>query len=184
MNKQRWQLWAVAAAFFGPFLIAVWLYFSGQSVQLGANHGFLLEPIINLKDEAAESPLHEANPEQWLFVYANIGDCDDGCRTALYKARQSRTMLGREMDRVTRVFLHGESLPDTLWLAEEHAELVLVPDVELGQLLITKKPEAVPAGGFFLIDPLGNLVLYFPPGIEPRDMVGDIKRLLKLSQIG
>ena len=34
------------------------------------------------------------------------------------------------------------------------------------------------------MDPLGNLVMYFEPETDPRDMVEDIKRLLKLSRIG
>ena len=46
------------------------------------------------------------------------------------------------------------------------------------------RPEALPAGGFYLVDPLGNLVLYFEPGMNPKDMVADIKRLLRISQIG
>ena len=40
------------------------------------------------------------------------------------------------------------------------------------------------AGGCYLIDPLGNLVMYFLPGLNPKDMVADIKHLLKLSHIG
>ena len=39
-------------------------------------------------------------------------------------------------------------------------------------------------GGYYLVDPHGNLVMYFGPDIDPRDMVDDIKRLLKLSRIG
>ncbi len=93
-------------------------------------------------------------------------------------------MLGKEMDRVERVFLHGEQAPDTLLLAEEHKGLVTLQDSALRNVLDNKKPESLPAGGFYLIDPHGNLVLYFSPGIEPRDMVDDIKRLLKLSRIG
>jgi len=34
------------------------------------------------------------------------------------------------------------------------------------------------------MDPLGNLVMYFVPDVDPSDMVGDIKHLLKLSRIG
>ena len=51
-------------------------------------------------------------------------------------------------------------------------------------VLDNKKPDALEAGGYYLIDPHGNLVLYFSPDIDPRDMVDDIKRLLKLSRIG
>jgi hypothetical protein len=42
----------------------------------------------------------------------------------------------------------------------------------------------LPAGGYYLVDPLGNLVMYFRPDLDPSDMVDDIKHLLRLSRIG
>ena len=93
-------------------------------------------------------------------------------------------MLGREMDRLDRLFLHGSSEPDTLFLEQEHEDLVRLYDVGLAGALIRKTPREAVKGGFYLIDPIGNLVLYFPPDINPKDMVADIKRLLKISQIG
>jgi len=98
--------------------------------------------------------------------------------------RQSRLMLGREMDRVKRVFLHGDSPPDTVFLTEEHQGLITIEDGSLNGLLKKKRPTELPAGAYFLIDQLGNLVMYFRPDIEPSDMVDNIKRLLRLSRIG
>ena len=180
----RLQFLLIAAVFFGPLLLAAWLYYQGDAVQPTGktNHGTLLEPIVNLNDLAPDSAVLE--PANWLLLYANAGSCNDECRTALHTLRQSRLMLGREMDRVTRVFLHGESLPDTLFLAEEHKGLNTAKDAELIDILDNKKPELLPAGGYYLIDPLGNLVMYFSPELEPGDMVDDVKRLLKLSHIG
>lgn len=174
----------IALAFFGPMAIAVYMYYSGQDVELGANNGALLEPIVNLVDTLPESELAETAPGKWRLVYANEAACDEACRDALYTTRQSRKMLGREMDRVERIFLHGDSAPDTLFINQEHAGLVTFQDGELVRVLENKRPEALPAGGFYLVDPLGNLVLYFEPGINPKDMVADIKRLLRISQIG
>ena len=57
-------------------------------------------------------------------------------------------------------------------------------DDQLLALLNKKKPQELAAGGYFLMDPLGNLVMYFAPDIAPINMVGDIKHLLKLSRIG
>jgi hypothetical protein len=93
-------------------------------------------------------------------------------------------MLGKEMDRVRRIFLHGESLPDTVFLAAEHQGLISLSDNDLSKLLNQKKPSELAAGGYYLIDPHGNLVMYFHPGIRPGDMIDDIKRLLRLSRIG
>jgi hypothetical protein len=93
-------------------------------------------------------------------------------------------MLGREMDRLVRVFLHGDTAPDTVLLADENGGLVVINDGALRVLLDKKKPAALEAGGYYLIDPLGNLVIYFRPDIDPSAMVEDIKHLLELSRIG
>lgn len=182
----RLQLLLIALVFIGPLILAAWLYFGGTALQPEGrtNHGELLEPIVNIRDAVPESPLHEHNDGHWLLVYPNEGVCDAACEFSLYTVRQSRLMLGKEMDRLGRVFLHGESLPDTVYLAEEHQGLVALSDSRINALLNNKRPKAVSAGGYYLVDPLGNLVMYFPPEIEPSDMVEDIKHLLKFSRIG
>lgn len=182
----RLQLLLIALVFIGPLILAVWLYFGGSALQPEGrtNHGELLEPIVNIRDAVPESPLHEHNDGHWLLVYPNEGVCDAACEFSLYTVRQSRLMLGKEMDRLGRVFLHGESLPDTVYLADEHEGLIALSDRRINTLLNNKRPKAVSAGGYYLVDPLGNLVMYFPPEIEPSDMVEDIKHLLKFSRIG
>jgi hypothetical protein len=120
----------------------------------------------------------------WVLIYTNSGGCAEDCKHALITLRQSRLMLGKEMERLKRVFLHGASTPDTVFLADEHAGLISLRDDSLLSLLNNKKPETLSAGGYFLMDPLGNLVMYFEPETDPSDMVEDLKRLLKLSRIG
>lgn len=180
----RLRFLLIAAVFFGPLLGAAWLYYKGGELQPDerANHGALLEPIINLHDTVPGVTALENR--SWLLLYANDGTCSEDCRTALYTQRQSRLMLGKEMDRVERVFLHGDEAPDTLLITDEHKGLITLQDAVLATVLDNKKPGELATGGFYLIDPHGNLVLYFSPDVDPRDMVDDIKRLLKLSRIG
>ena len=180
------QLLLIAAVFLGPLIIATWLYFGGTSMQPAArsNHGTLLEPIVNLGEVLPDSKIGALGPGHWRLLFADLETCGERCRQSLYTLRQSRLMLGREMDRVVRVFLHGETPPDTLFLAEVHEGLMTAEDTALHTVLSNKKPDALPAGGYYLIDPLGNLVMYFEPDIDPGDMVDDIKHLLRLSQIG
>ena len=184
--KGRLQLVLLALVFFGPLVAAAWMYYAGQfaAPEGRSNHGTLLEPIVSLSDAGPGSPLLGRSEAGWVLLYANPAECDDACRQALYTTRQARTMLGREMDRVVRVFLHGQSAPDTVFLAAEHEGLITLADASLAALLESKRPAQLPAGGYFLIDPLGNLVMYFEPDINPRDMVDDIKHLLRLSRIG
>jgi len=182
----RLQLLLVAAVFLGPLLFAAWMYYGGDSVQPEGrtNHGALLEPIANLADELPGSAIHPHYQQSWVLLYSYDTACDTACRDGLYKLRQSRLMLGKEMDRLTRVFLHGNTPPDTVFLAEEHAGLVTIEDGRLTRLLVNKKPADLPANGYYLIDPLGNLVMYFRADLDPSEMVDDVKRLLKLSRIG
>lgn len=183
-TRGRVQFMLIALVFFGPLLFAAWLYYQGGALQPTekANHGALLEPIVNLGDEVADSDI--LGKRSWLLVYANDSTCDEACERALYTLRQSRLMLGKEMDRLERVFLHGEQAPDNLLAAEEHRGLITLQDEPLQLVLENKKPGALAGGGYYLVDPHGNLVMYFDPEIDPREMVDDIKRLLKLSRIG
>ncbi len=185
-GKGRLQLLLIAAVFLGPLALAAWLYFAepGLTPEARTNHGALLQPIVNLPEAVPGSPLHASNDGNWVLLHANLGECDEDCEFSLYTLRQSRRMLGREMDRLVRVFLHGDSAPDTVLLTEEHTGLVTLQDRALADLLQRQRPDDLDAGGYYLVDPLGNLVMYFPPDIDPSAMVEDIKHLLELSRIG
>ena len=182
----RVQLFLISLVFFGPLILATWMYVSGTGFQPTGrtNHGELLEPLVNIGDALPESPVHEHNAGHWLLVYSNTGACDAACENALLTLRQSRLMLGREMDRLLRVFLHGDTAPDTVFLANEHSGLITFQDNNFSDLLHNKRPPTLKAGGYFLVDPLGNLVMYFSPDVDPSDMVEDIDHLLELSRIG
>jgi hypothetical protein len=184
-GRGRLQLLLIAAVFIGPLLVATWMYQSGALTPEGrSNHGVLLDPVSNLADAVPGTPIIDLAEGRWIMLYANTGDCDDACIQALYKMRQTRQMVGREMDRLVRVFLHGESAPDRVLLEGEDPGLKTTTDERLASLLDAKRPGDAPPGGIYLIDPLSNLVMYFPPDLDPRDLVDDMKHLLRLSQIG
>ena len=191
MNKQtdikgRLQLTLLALVFFGPLILATWLYFGGSDLQPSGrtNNGELLQPVVALADALPDSPLLQRLKGQWLLVYTNDGPCDAACDNALYTLRQSRLMLGSDMDRLLRLFLHGETAPDTVKIDKEYAGTIVIYDSGLSSLLLSNTPVGVQTGGYYLVDPLGNLVMYFQPDIDPAAMVDDISHLLELSRIG
>ncbi|MEX1266967.1 MAG: hypothetical protein WEA08_08585 [Woeseia sp.] len=182
----RPQLMLVALVFIVPMAAALLLYFGSDALRPGgtSNHGALLAPIVNLRDALPGSEFGESIDGYWALIYRNTGACGEDCRGALYKLRQSRLMLGNEMNRVERVFLHGTSAPDRVFLDSEHGGMTTLHAPDEAALLESVRPGDQPDGGYYLLDPLGNIVMYFPPGIVPRDMVDDVSHLLDLSRIG
>jgi hypothetical protein len=183
----RLQLLLVALIFVVPLGAAVWMYYGGNAPRPASstNHGALLTPIINLKDELGETPLVAATADHWAMVYV-LADatCGAACEDALYRQRQIRLMLGNDMNRVVRVLLHAPGAADTLSLTGEHAGLAAISDPAATRTLANTRPRELAAGGFYLLDPLGNLVMYFPADLSPRELADDLEHLLKLSRIG
>jgi len=181
----RLQIGIIALVFFGPLLFATWMYTTGRlQPDTRINHGELLEPIVNLAEALPELTIPETAGGPWRLIYMHTAECGPDCRDALYRQRQIRLMLAAEKDRITRVFLHGTAAPDKVFLEDQHAGLITISDKGLAELLAERRPQGVPEGGIFLIDPLDNLIMYFSPAIEPGDMADDLKHLLELSRIG
>lgn len=184
-KKGRVRLILIMLFFLGPLFAAWWLYF-GQILQPAGrtNHGDLVDPVINLWARQPESSLVAESGDKWLMIYANMAPCDNACRQSLYMLRQAWLVLGNNMARVHRVFLHGESPPDRVFIEKQHQGLITIRDDGLFQVLAESGPGDDRPGGIYLLDPLGNLVMYFPPELDSADMVEDIWHLLESSRIG
>ena len=187
-GRGRAKLLLIAVIFIAPLVVAAWMYYGNQGWQPAGrtNHGVLLEPIVNL-NEAPDSlgQLTDGQTEgRWVLILSEDDACLEACRDALYRMRQSRLMLGNDMTRVARIFLHGDIRPDTVWLDEEHSGLITISNEGLNGILNRKKPQGSGSGGLYFVDPLGNLVMYFAADLAPEDMVSDIEHLLELSRIG
>jgi hypothetical protein len=113
---------------------------------------------------------------RWVLVMSAPGACDAQCQAALYATRQARTIQGKEMDRVARLWLVPDAAPSDPALLAQHRDVA----VRRGTLT------AWPSGGnrIYLVDPLGNLVLAWPVEPDIKKMAADIGRLLKASRIG
>ncbi|MEM7430402.1 MAG: hypothetical protein AAF351_00555 [Pseudomonadota bacterium] len=185
-KRARIQLAMIALLFFGPLVVAAFLYYGGYftSMQARSNHGTLLRPTVALAAELPNNDTLGGAEGKWLLVAMIDGPCGEACESELYTSRQSREMLGRERDRVTRVLLHGADAPDTVFLDQEHSDLITTVDGGLGDALKNNSPTTPAGHGYFLIDPLGNLVMHFESDLEPSKMVEDIEHLLRLSRIG
>jgi hypothetical protein len=188
-KRSNLQAWGLFLLFFGPLAIAVYLYYDTEWRPGGTNnHGELIVPAVPLPAVGLPMPSGELTDTEflrhhWSLVYLAREDCGEVCRDALYNGRQMRLALGRLMDRVQRVYLHVGAPPDPAFLAAEHPDLlvasVATADGQALLALLTGQPE-----GYWLVDPLGNAMMRYPPDEPPRGMLEDLKRLLRLSRIG
>lgn len=193
----RWQprlmLLFIVACFVVP-LAAAWglvgRWMPGGTVQ----NGELLNPARPLT-QLRFVPLDERRLDgttlrgHWALIYAgSAGECAAACRTALYDLRQARLALGKDMSRVKTVFLlDGAPVAELRqWLAAEHAAMivgVVDPAARTELASAFAKPGAM-GEWIYLLDPLGNLLMRYSVGGEPRGILKDLQRLLRLSRIG
>lgn len=106
----------------------------------------------------------------WLWVVAPEA-CRAECGTALHQLRQLHVLLNKDASRVQRGLLtRPGSAPPVL---DEYPRLVHLTG-SLGDL----------QEGIYIVDPIGNLVLFYPLTDAGKPVLEDLKKLLKLSQIG
>jgi hypothetical protein len=167
---------ALAALFLMPLVLSFWMYYTGGWQPAGrTNHGELIEPARPL-------PAAQAFQGKWTLAYVGAGSCDAACRQALLVMRQTRLALNNEMTRVNRVLLATSDCCDREFLNREHAGLLLIEAP--APSLLNAFPAADRSRSIFVVDPLGNLVMRFDARQDPKGLLQDLKKLLKLSHIG
>ena len=120
------------------------------------------------------------------------GRCADGCRKRLYDTRQVRLALDRDMNRVQRVFIADDGLLRCAVSARAASGLdrdSRDPRRRAAARAVAGRDPAArrstaQAPRVYLIDPLGNLMMFYAADAKPKGMLEDMKRLLRLSSIG
>jgi hypothetical protein len=195
VRRRRLQLIGLAALFLGPLALSALLYFgSGLRPSAHVQHGELLDPARPLPAvvlATAEGALTGGDflHHSWSLLVVARGDCELRCLAALATTRVARIALDEDAPRVRRVLLADAPCCEATWRAGAASGLVTAwLDSEGGrQLAAALATPAAPvpeAGRIYLVDPLGNLVMSYPPGTDPKDLLKDLGRLLRLSQIG
>ena len=190
-NRQRRVLVGLALLFFAPLGLAFYLYYGYGAWRPGGrvNAGELIEPARPLPPLAL--PLLGAgntSPDflkgKWTLLYVEPAACGQACRKDLYNMRQVRLALDRDMNRVQRVLIADVDCCDAKELREQHPDLVAIRASAADAPLRALLPHRDEAPHFYLIDPLGNLMMCYSADANTKGMLEDLKRLLQLSSIG
>jgi len=197
--SSRQALVLLGLIFLAPVFVAWVMHHSseeGWKPQGTTNRGNLVHPARPLEMPADlvsnGTPLQEYLQGRWTLVYIGEADCGETCRNNLYKMRQVRVAQNEDMKRVQTLFLlHADSLPEALggFLAQEHKDMAvaLLSDAHAAAIAPQFQVDETPvigAGRVYIVDPLGNLMMYYLPDADARGMLKDLQKLLKYSGIG
>lgn len=154
------------------------------------NFGELIQPqrpmpaLATVALDGKQSTL-PALQKQWLLVSVASGACDSACENHLYLQRQLRESLGKEKDRVDWVWLipDGVAPPAALLPGLKQATVLQVDGGVLAQWLQPTEGHTL-AEHLYLVDPMGNWMMRFAPGMDAHAAAKakkDIDRLLRAS---
>jgi hypothetical protein len=185
----RWKMMVVFLVCAAP-VVASYLAYYVWRPEARSVFGSLIDPQRPLPDLVGtaldgQTLNLRALKGQWLLLTVAGGACDAQCQHYLYMQRQLRESLGKEKERVDRVWLINDTaaVPEALLPALKEAIVLRVPPAGLSQWLTAAPGQALPAH-LYLVDPLGNWMMRFPAGL---DMAGaakakrDINRVLRAS---
>lgn len=191
--RQRRTLALLAFLFLAPVAVAFYLYYGGWRIDGDVSHGNLITPARPLPDVSLSGSDGNQSPpvfkQKWSLIYVGDGRCNEECRRALYVMRQVRIALNQDMERVQRVFLYQGDCCEEPFFSTEHRGLVALDlDSGAGPELVSMFDSMQTPGDarslVWVADPLGNLMMSYPADTDPKGMIEDLKKLLKLSHVG
>lgn len=158
----------------------------------GKSHGELLQPprqlevpaLITLQGKSFDA---RGWRERWHLVYVSATGCDADCRSSLYQMRQIHASLAKEIDRLERVWMVEGALSSEVGVAlqTQYPDLVVLPAAGKATWQFDLPGhQATSDGRIYLVDPLGNLMMSYPHGTDPKGLRQDLMKLLKYSWVG
>ena len=154
------------------------------------NYGDLITPPVDMpelqtQDERGAIVPLKSLKGQWLLVAVGGGACDAACQENLYFQRQLRESLGKDKDRLDRVWFITDDAP---------VNKSLLPALSQSQVLRLKaealqgwlKPAAdhALADHLYVVDPMGNWMMRFPAPMNVSSAAKanrDLERLMRAS---
>ena len=176
IKKEFWALLSIFVLPIGLGTLFFYLspsYFSDSTV----NYGELVRPVIVTEKTDIEIEGDATLDGIWTIVYVSKS-CDALCETAVADIKKIRTLINMDMRRIQRMLITQDgSVP------KNNNENLIKAKIKSQKL--TNSLNKFPENAIYVIDPIGNFMLYYKPQeINVKFVLKDLKRLLKYSRIG
>jgi len=194
--SNRIKILLVAVIFLAPITAATILKLTGWRPAQTGNYGKLIQPARPLTDLQlrmldGDRVAISDYQHTWLMVTFARGDCDDFCKSNIYKMRQVHAATGKNYKRVKRLLvLTDKTNRKMLEYFEAYPDMTIVNGPakairNLASQLQTYDGSALDSlNRIYLIDPLGNFMMTYDRNADPGKMRKDLSRLLRVSHIG
>ena len=171
-------------AFLLPVILAKVALENNWFNQAATNKGELIQPAFDMSSLQGDS-----KEPKWKLLYVLPEQCNEKCENALYSVAQVHSALGKESDRAEVVILaYDQSDSEQLALIKKQPNYRLL-NTNLDSL--NQVFNGTNTQGVFIVDTLNNIILRYPLYINEdkailhsRDILADMRKVLKLSRIG
>ncbi|MEC9205761.1 MAG: hypothetical protein VYE31_01015 [Pseudomonadota bacterium] len=152
------------------------------------NYGKFIEPLVPLTEFEIKlfnnALLNNKDLiNKWTLIYITKNQCLKECSKDIHLLRQVHIALGKDINRVQRVFLsnYDEKISFLKNLEAEYPNL-LFSNIRPNQLYkiihkISKKDKQI-----YLVNPAGNVILTYKSNFNGQKLLKDLKKLLKFSK--
>ena len=178
-RKGRLQLLLIVLGVVAPMILATGMYKLQFWVPDGRSyHGELIGNGQTRADLGVQ-----AEEARWQLLVTAPKDCAVDCEQLVYLARQIQIGLGREAGRASHALAVAQPVGADYEakLGREYPQLQRYP-LDASVFSKTTGDKAMPQ--LWIIDPHGNLVLRYEPNVKGKEVLNDLRHLLKLSNIG
>ena len=178
-RKGRWQLILILMMVIGPMALATFMYKLQFWVPDSRSyHGELIGNGQTRADIGVQ-----ADQDRWQLLVTAPTACAADCQQLVYLARQLQISLGRDAYRASHALAGAQPL-STEYEAKLKAEYPQLQRYSLDLSTFTRNAAAPGEAQLWIVDPHGNLVLRYDARVKGKDLLNDLRLLLKLSNIG
>ena len=191
--KNKLTIIALFGVFLLPILLSWGLYYAGDVEGGKRNNGTLIQPPRTLQELELFDPVKNTTGPlygKWTLVMFHNGACEEACEEKLYKSRQIRLAMNKYAHRLQRLLITDLAALDlTNVIDPEYSGQLILPGDDMSQEDLARfelNPGESPfdSNRIFVIDPIGNIMMYYSQDDDPLGIIEDLLLLIKISRIG
>ena len=192
LSWHRLKFIALVLVFASPFVGGWMALYVFELRPESINYGTLVQPVKKLQWPVLESVtgdrFENGFGRKWTFLLFSRESCSQQCQSNLFYLRQIRTLLGRDTPRLQNLLIvtSVEDKDLTSFLVDYPDLVVIENSSELlySQFQISGVEQVGSTPQLYLVDPDNNYMMHYPAEFDHYRVLDDIKKLMKLSQIG